>query len=95
MSLKPMEIPDGIDGPPFLMFLEMDEFGFLIVIVFACLFTHTNFFVMCGLIILFFKIYVKYKKQSMAGFYLHHPYRWGIVPLNKYFKNGSIQEYKE
>ena len=95
MALTPIQIPDNIDGPPFLLFLEMDEFGFIIVIVFACLFAHTNFFVMIFLLFLFYKIYIKYKKMSMAGFYIHHPYRWGIIPLNKYFKNGAIMEYKE
>lgn len=95
MSLTPIQIPDNIDGPPFLLFLEMDEFGFIIVVIFACLFTQTNFFVMVGLLIVFYKVYVKYKKMSMAGFYIHHPYRWGVIPLNKYFKNGSIMEYKE
>ncbi|WP_436658741.1 type IV conjugative transfer system protein TraL [Acinetobacter sp. P1(2025)] len=95
MSLTPLQIPDNIDGPPFLLFMEMDEFGFIVVIIFACLFTHTNFFVMIGLLFVFYKFYVQFKKKSMDGFYIHYPYRWGIVPLNKYFRNGSIMEYKE
>lgn len=95
MSLTPIEIPDDIDGPPFLLVFESDELGIYLSIVFACLFTKTNILIMCLILYAFSKIYVNYKKRSMAGFYIHYPYRWGIVPLNKYFKNGSIMEYKE
>lgn len=95
MSLTPIEIPDNIDGPPFLMFLEMDEFGFAITIIFSGLLTHTNPLIIVLLLVIFYKVYIRYKKLSMSGFYLHYPYRWGIVPLNKCFTNGSIMEYKE
>lgn len=95
MSLTPIEIPDDIDGPPFLLVFESDELGVYLSIVFACLFTKTNIVVMILIIYVFAKVYVNYKKRSMAGFYIHYPYRWGIIPLNKYFKNGSIMEYKE
>jgi type IV conjugative transfer system protein TraL len=95
MALETIDIPTEIDGPSYILFFEMDEFLFLLMIVFTCLFTRTNFLLMCVFVVLFFKIYVKYKRRSMRGFYIHYPYRWGITPLNRYFKNGSIQEYKE
>lgn len=95
MALTKIEIPDNIDGPPFLLAFESDELGVYIVIIFACLFTKTNFLIMCLILFAFAKLYVGYKKKSMAGFYIHYPYRWGIIPLNNYFKNGSIMEYKE
>ncbi|EOZ8645344.1 type IV conjugative transfer system protein TraL [Acinetobacter baumannii] len=95
MALTPIEIPDDIDGPPFLLAFESDEVGVYFCIVFACLFTKTNILVMLVLLYAFSKIYVNYKKRSMAGFYIHYPYRWGMIPLNSYFKNGSIMEYKE
>ena len=37
MALTKIEIPDHIDGPPFLLAFESDELGIYVTIIFACL----------------------------------------------------------
>lgn len=95
MSLQPVEIPEGIDGLPYLILWEFDEIGVIICIFYLGMFTKAPLYLTAALLFVFLKLYMNQKKKYLAGFYRHKPYRWGLFPLNKYFPNGAIKEYKE
>lgn len=95
MSLNPIVIPENVDGFPFLILWEFDEIGVIIIIFYMGLFTKAPIWLTAILLYAFLKLYMTQKKKYLAGFYRHKPYRWGLFPLNKYFPNGAIKEYKE
>lgn len=93
--METIEIPDGVDGLPFLLLWELDEVGVIITIFYMGMFTRAPLLLTALAIYVFMKIYMVQKKKYLAGFHIHKPYRWGLIPLNKYFPNGAITEYKE
>ncbi|ONG37366.1 hypothetical protein BKE30_14640 [Alkanindiges hydrocarboniclasticus] len=92
--VKDVEIPEGIDGFFHVLMFEADEVGVIFGLLYIGLFTKQ--LVICiFLILIFVRIYIYYKKRKLRGFFIHYPYRWGLIPLNKYFPNGAITEYLE
>ncbi len=90
--LEPVEIPEYVDDPMQILVWEMDEFAVVLVVFFIGMMAH-QILISLGFIYVFVKFYIRLKENKLAGFYLHGPYRIGLIPLNPWFQNGGILEY--
>jgi conjugal transfer pilus assembly protein TraL len=90
--LDTIEIPEYVDDPIQILVWEMDEFGVVMCVFFVGMMAH-QMLISLLFIYVFVKFYISFKADKLGGFYVHAPYRAGLIPLNKWFPNGGILEY--
>lgn len=101
MADKMITIPEYIDSPVQILFLEADDFipfftGVGIGILFKYI-IHNSWSFIIGIIIggILTKIYLKFKRNTLPGTLAHMLYAYGIIKLNKRFDNGLIKRVNQ
>lgn len=87
-----VEIPHYIDSQPQIFFWELDEFAPVVVLMGLGIMTDT--LTACiPFMFAFSYVFQRFKASQMEGILMHLVYWYGILPLNKLFKNGMSREY--
>ena len=100
--MEEISIPEYIDNPPQILFLELDDlfpwfFSVFLGLV-ADLIMGTGYFFFIGVVVgfVFVRIYIGFKRNQLPGtlkaFIYNHT---GIFPMNKKFNNGLLKRVVE
>ena len=100
--MEEVTIPEYIDSPPQFLIWEIDDvapilFGMLIGTV-ARYVTQNGYLLWVGVFLGFILsyFYIKFKANRLPGTLAHMLYSYtGLMPLNKHFTNGLLQETHE
>ena len=87
-----IEIPHYIDAQPQIFFWELDEFVPIFALMGVGIATDT-LTPLIPLMFVFSNLFQKFKSSQMEGVLMHLVYWYGVLPLNKIFKNGVIREF--
>lgn len=92
--MREYQIPQYIDSFPQLMWFEVDEIMPFIACYGAGTLLHmTSPMIVTGAVLTWF--YMRHKRKSLDGSLLHMLYWWGLMSLNKVFRNGLMREWIE
>lgn len=87
-----VEIPFYLDSQPQIFFWELDEFA-PVMFFFGIGIATDTLSAWIPFMFVFTYTFQRFKTAQMEGILMHLVYWYGVLPLNRFFRNGMIREY--
>lgn len=92
--MEEVEMPDYVDSQPQLFFWELDEvIVYVLTMIVGIITRELTIMLIVGFVIVY--IFSGWKMKQLDGILAHLAFHWGVLGLNKVFRNGNVKEYVE
>ncbi len=87
-------MPGMVDSPPQLLFWDLDEvIVYVFTMIIGLITRELTIMLVVGFVVVY--IFSGWKMKQLDGVLAHMGYFYGVMGMNKVFKNGNIKEYIE